>query len=175
MTKKRAVMGVALLAAGLLAGCSSHPGAAAIVNGQEVSEKSIDAMAADLGATTQDQRIQLLQIGMNAALVGPILDSYSDQITPDFEESTFAMCSESMGIGEVTADSPQEIQDVCLAVYLSQASPEFNAALAEVTAEPEVEFSPRYTLATGELPAFLTDQDRSLADISPDMSGELGN
>ncbi len=42
MTKKRAVVGAALIAAGLLAGCSSHPGAAAIVDGQEVSEKSME-------------------------------------------------------------------------------------------------------------------------------------
>ena len=41
--------------------------------------------------------------------------------------------------------------------------------------DPDVEFSPRYTPATGELPAFLTSDDRSLADISADTSGLLGN
>ena len=175
MTKKRAVMGVALIAAGLLSGCSSHPGAAAIVNGQEVSEKSIDAMAADLGCHHAGSAAPASPIGMNSALVGPILMITAIR-SRLISRRTRSQCAPNRsGIGEVTADSPQEIQDVCLAVSLSQASPEFNAALAEVTAEPKVEFSPRYTLATGELPAFLTDQDRSLADISPDMSGELGN
>ncbi len=175
MTKKRAALGVALLAAGLLSGCSSHPGAAAIVNGQEVSEKSIDALAVDLGATSEDQRVQLLQIGMNSALVSPLLDQYTDQITSEFEETTYQACSQAMGVGEVTAQSPEAIRNVCLAVYLSQSSPEFSAALSEVSADPDVEFSPRYTPATGELPAFLTSDDRSLADISADTSGLLGN
>lgn len=175
MTKKRAAIGVALLAAGLLAGCSSNPGTAAIVNGQEVSEKSIDALASDLGVTDQDLRIQLLQIGMNSALLGPILDDYSDQISPEFEDSAFAACSQSMGVGEVTTDSPDEIKDVCLAVTLSQASPEFNAELAAVSADPDIEFSPRYASATGELPPFLTTDDRSLVSIQPDPSQQLGN
>lgn len=175
MIKKRAACGAALLAAGLLAGCSSHPGTAAVVNGQEVSEKSIDALAADLGETSQGQRVQLLQIGMNSALVKPILSEFAAAVTPEFEQQSYAMCSQAMGIGEVSADSPEEIQNVCLAVSLSQASPEFNQVLSSVTAEPDVQLSPRYQTATGELPAFATQTDRSMKDIPDDPTGALGN
>lgn len=129
MAKKRAVVGAAVLAVGLLAGCSSHPGAAAIINGKEVSEKSVDALARGLNVDTQGQRPQVLNLALSAAIAAPVLEEHADLLTPEVEQQSLASCSETAGLGEINEDSPEQLLTLCHALTLGQLDEEFGAEL----------------------------------------------
>ncbi len=165
MIKKRAIVGAAVLAAGLLAGCSSHPGAAAIINGQEVSEKSVDQLARQMNADTEGQRTQVLNLALSAAIAGPVLDEFSSVFTPELEQQSLQACTASAGLGEITEDSPEQIKTLCHALTLGQIDADFAAALDEAASTADVELSPRYDTVTSNLPDYLTTDDRSLEDL----------
>ncbi len=169
MTKKRAIAGAALIAAGLLAGCSAHPGAAAIVDGKEVSEKSIEQMAQSLDV---NDRAILLQVAVISSITEPVLEAHSDLLTPDAKTALLAACSEGFGIGEINADSPEPIKNYCYAATLGQQDPdiseELSAAMADAMTSEKIELSPRYASTLTEFPgyegplAYVDSRDRSL-------------
>ena len=178
MTKKRATAGAVLIAAGLLAGCSAHPGAAAIVNGKEISEKSLEQMAQSMDVDTQGRRVVLLQWAIIAAITEPVLDSHPDLLTPETEPNLLAACTEGFGIGEINADSPEPIKNYCYVSILGQEDPaiseELSVAMEDAITNEKIELSPRYASTLAEFPGYegplnyLDSRDRSLEDLSAD-------
>ena len=172
MTKKRAIAGAALITAGLLVGCSAHPGAAAIVNGKEISEKSLEQMAQSMDVDTQGSRAVLLQWAVIASITEPVLEAHSDLLTPDAKTALLATCSEGFGIGEINADSPDPIKNYCYAATLGQQDPaiseELSAAMEGAITGEKIELSPRYASTLTEFPgyegplAYVDSRDRSL-------------
>lgn len=173
MAKKRAVVGAAVLAVGLLAGCSSHPGAAAIINGKVVSEKSVDALARGLNVDTQGQRPQVLNLALSAAIAAPVLAEHEDLLTPEVEKQSLASCSETAGLGEITEDSPSQLQTLCHALTLGQLDEEFGAELEAAASGVDLELSPRYNSVASTVPDYLTADDRSLESLTTE-SDPLG-
>ncbi|MFT0846242.1 hypothetical protein VR010_00620 [Actinomycetaceae bacterium L2_0104] len=167
MTKKRAVVGAAVLAAGLLAGCSSHPGTAAVVNGKEVSEKSVDQLAREMNVDTEGQRPSVLNLALSAVIAQPVIDEFPELFTPEIQEQSLQQCSATAGLGEITEDSPEQIKTLCHALTLGQLDQDFAVALDEASTNAEVELSPRYATVTSNLPDYLTTTDRSLENVAP--------
>ncbi len=176
MTKKRAIAGAALMIAGLLGGCSARPGTAAIVNGNEISEKSLEQMAQSMEVDTQGRRAVLLQWAVIAAITEPVLEAHSDLLTPDAKTALLAACTEGFGIGEFSADSPKALQNYCFTTVLAQQDPaiatEISTAMEAAITGEKIELSPRYASTLAEFPgyegplSFVDTRDRSLGALS---------
>ncbi|MFT3944658.1 MAG: hypothetical protein QM705_12675 [Ancrocorticia sp.] len=171
MTKKRAI-GAVLIAAGLLAGCSAHPGTAAVVNGKEISEKSLEQMAQSIEVDTQGRRAVLLQWAVIAAITEPVLEAHSDLLTADAQTALLATCTEGFGIGEFNAETPETLKNYCYVATLSQQDPaigeELSAAMEAAISNEKIELSPRYASTLAEFPgyegplSYVDARDRSL-------------
>lgn len=178
MTKKCAIAGAALITAGLLVGCSAHPGAAAIVNGKEISEKSLEQMAQSMDVDTQGRRAVLLQWAVISAITEPVLEAHSDLLTPDAKTALLAACTEGFGIGEFSAATPEPLKNYCYAATLGQQDPviseELTAAMEGAITGEKIELSPRYASTLAEFPGYdgplnyVDSRDRSLKVLGAD-------
>ena len=161
MTKKLAVAGAALLAMGLLAGCTSQSGAAVIVNGTTISEQEVNDLASEI-AGAGGSRLNALNIGVTVAGAKPILAGYSDVVTDDYKSAAIANCSTTVGV-EANEDSSSLLKDYCVIMQLATDNSDFYDEANQALTSPDIELNPRYGDLTSDtaLPAFLSTDDRS--------------
>jgi hypothetical protein len=117
---------VALVAAGVLAGCGTHPGAAAVVGDQRISGAEVDAAAAALCSSTvgsaeaQGQpRPELASRGARQAAIQLMLDTElsrqfaEDQgIEPDQQEVSAALAQNAAAIEVLPAEERAVFRDL---------------------------------------------------------------
>lgn len=163
MRKKSALIGVGLIVAGLLAGCSDQAGSAAVVNGKYVvAEKDVDKAASEI-ASAGGNRTQAIAIGVTNAALTPLLKEYSSVTTTEYKEKAIANCEQLLGV-PVTEDSSDILKDYCVVTSLLTDDRDFYAAASSIIETTAVEFSPRYGDLTSEtqMPSFITNQNRQI-------------
>lgn len=152
----------AMVAIGVLAGCSAQPGTAAVVNGASVSENDVDALAQEI-AGVGASRSNALNIALTVAVIEPIVEKgYSDQLTPEFLTDSLESCTTQIGM-EVTEDSTQTLQQYCHLVALATSDTDFASEANDAISAAKVSLNPRYGSDDSDtgLPNYLTDADRS--------------
>ncbi|MCF2706740.1 hypothetical protein I6E29_05590 [Arcanobacterium haemolyticum] len=160
-TKRVAAM--ALVGAALLAGCSAHPGAAAVINGTDVPESTVDELAGEISSVGAS-RTNALNIALTVAAVEPVMEAYSADVTDEFKAQAYANCTQTLGV-PVTAESVQTLQDYCFMQNLVTVNQDFTAEANAALTEASIKLSPRY--GTGEakigFPDYLTTDNRAKA------------
>jgi len=147
----RGIAAAALLAGLALGGCSANPGAAAVVDGQRISEEELARTVADF-STVVGQPVEARQL-LGTLIVAPaILEVAADYgVAASDEEAAQLLDGQLEAAGETP---PEEYSDgviqVAKVVIVNQQmmmAPDANAAIEEVNAriaEADIEVSPRY-------------------------------
>ncbi len=167
MKVTRGALVLVLVAAGLLGGCSTHPGAAATINGVELSQATVDAFAREI-STLGGTRANALSVGATLTAIAPVISTYAAKEGADFHEGAYVSCAQSIGV-EVSDSSTKLLRDYCLYYQLlAMSNREFSAEVDAAIAKMNVNLSPRYGVGDtlGQIPNFLTKQDRHAASDS---------
>ncbi|WP_331238396.1 hypothetical protein [Georgenia sp. MJ170] len=146
-------MAAATLVAGLtLAGCSGNPGAAAVVDGNEVTESQLAEAVADFAAITGQPVEPTAMLG--TLVVGPIIFDVAQEygVAASDEESAALLDQQIVASGTPLFEEPYSggVLDVARIAIVNQtlmASPagaEAQAAIGERIATADVEVSSRY-------------------------------
>ncbi|MCI1675675.1 MAG: hypothetical protein LKJ57_04775 [Ancrocorticia sp.] len=175
--KKLRGAAVALLAVGLLAGCSTTPGAAAVINGKTtVSEATVDNLAQEISSVGAS-RTNALNVALTVAVADPIMESkYSDKLTDKFKKESLESCTTQIGM-TVTTKSDPTLQSYCHLVALATSDEDFANVVNDALSDASVELNPRYGDVSSDtgLPSYLTESDRSLPDTQDSSSSESSN
>ena len=144
---RKAHAGAALAIAALaIAGCSAHPGAAAFVNGKEITEKQVDRIAAAIDETGSEVpgRAQIVILKMRLVLAKPVLDRASGVLTEDLKSKMRSACSAQYRFVDPAGSRLQDLDDFCYLPLLPQADPQSARALSSAFADARVKLNPRY-------------------------------
>ncbi|MBD8062542.1 hypothetical protein [Oceanitalea stevensii] len=155
MTSTRLSRGIAaatLLTALALGGCSAHPGAAAVVDGERITEAELARAVSDFAAVTGQQVDSVAMLG--TLVVAPVLiEVGAEHGVGASEDEAVALLDQQAEVSGLTA--PEDgygsgVIDVARMTLVNQrlaAAPEGAAATQAITeriSEAEVEVSPRY-------------------------------
>ncbi|MCM3662429.1 hypothetical protein M3148_15725 [Georgenia satyanarayanai] len=155
MTSTRLSRGIAaatLLAALALGGCSAHPGAAAVVDGERITEAELARAVSDFAAVTGQEVDSVAMLG--TLVVAPVLiEVGAEHGVGASEDEAVALLDQQAEVAGLT--TPKDgygsgVIDVARMTLINQRlaqAPEGAAAAQAITeriSEAEVEVSPRY-------------------------------
>lgn len=167
MRMRRAVVAATVLGlAAVTAGCSTHPGAAAVVDGHEISEAELEGAVADFTGVVDVTRVQLL----NVLVVMEASDEVAEANGIDVSRSDALAALEAQGID--TSDFSAGGVEVARYIAMVTAAQEL-ADSGQVSADmdaarlaADIEVNPRYgelDVTTGSIvevvPAWIFTED----------------
>lgn len=148
----RGIAAAALLTALALGGCSANPGAAAVVNGERITEAELSRAVSDFAAVTGQQVEPGAMLG--TLVVAPVLlEVGSEHGVAASEDEAVALLDQQAEAAGLTA--PEDgygsgVIDVAQMTLVNQrlasapAGAEAAQAISERISEADVEISPRY-------------------------------
>lgn len=155
VTSRTLTRGAAAAAALLgltLAGCGANPGAAAVVNGQRITENELAAASADFAAVTGEpvEPAQMLGTLVVVPLILDVAQGLGVAATDDEAADLLDQQAEAVGVTPPEEPYSEGVLDIARLAIVNQtlaASPAGMEAQAEIgaaIAEADVEVSPRY-------------------------------
>lgn len=147
----RALAGLAVVGM-VVAGCSAHPGAAAVVDGQEISESHLAEAVRDFELVT-GQAPEAVAMLSTLVVAPTILEAASEFGIGVSEQQAVELLDAQVEAGGRTppadgyADGVVQVAQMTLLSQQVQSSPdagEINDRIAERIAEADVEVNPRY-------------------------------
>ncbi len=148
----RGIAAAALLAGLALGGCSAQPGAAAVVDGERISENQLARAVADFSAVTGQQVDGATMLG--TLVVAPVLIDVAAEhgvaASDDQAAELLDRQAEATGLPVPEEGYGEGVLQVAKMTIVNQglsAAPDASAAMEEIStriAEADVEVSPRY-------------------------------
>lgn len=155
MTSTRLSRGIAaagLVAALALGGCGAHPGSAAVVDGERISESDLDRAVADFAAVTGQQidSPTMLSTLVVAPMILDVAAEYGVAASDDEASALLDRQAEASGLPVPEDGYGSGVLQIAKMTIVNQTmsvSPDGNAAMGDVNTritEADVEINPRY-------------------------------
>lgn len=148
----RGIAAAALLSALALGGCGAHPGTAAIVDGEQISENELDRAVTDFAAVTGQQidSPTMLSTLVVAPMILDVAAEYGVAASDDEASALLDRQAEASGLPVPEDGYGTGVLQIAKMTIVNQTmstSPEGGAAMEDVNAritEADVEVNPRY-------------------------------
>lgn len=153
---RRAVAAAAGLAvAGLLAACSGQPGAAAIVDGEEISAAELQDAVAEIGPFLQGSSpLTVLNVLVQTPAVDRVAAENGVAVSDEDADALLAQLAEQSGATDATfGKGSRAVARFSLEITALQTLPNAEEAFTQLTeevADADIEVSPRYAEIVGD-------------------------
>ncbi|WP_066584951.1 hypothetical protein [Cellulomonas timonensis] len=153
--RRAAAAAAGLAVAGLLAGCSGQPGAAAVVDGEEISASELQDTVAEIGPFLQGSSpLSVLTVLVQTPAVDRVAAEYGVAASNEDADALLDQLAAQSGMADASfGKGARAVARFSLEITALQALPNASEALVQLTeevADADLEISPRYAEVVGE-------------------------